>query len=254
MTNMLSETLEAIGLTEGEAKTYLALLELGETSVIRVSEKSGLKRPTTYLILEGLKQKGLVSLVKKQKKTFFLAEDPRKLAEILEERKQKVARVMPELLSLASFIDRKPTIKYFEGMAGIKEVFFDTLQYPGQEMLSFFSETYAEHLGHDFFEDYYYEQRRKKRIFVRAILPDQPLIRDITSHNMEHLRRSKIVPKEMNYGINIEIGLYGGKTAIISYEEKFGLIIESEKIYSSLKNIFELLWKLLPEEKIFKKT
>jgi len=230
---MLEDTLKAIGLTESEVKTYLALLELGETSVARVAVKSGLKRPTTYLILEGLKEKGFVSQVKKQKKTFFLAEDPRKIVDMLEERRLKVASVLPELLAMAAVIDKTPKVKYFEGISGIKEVFFDTLQYPGQEMQCFFSDTYATHFGREFFDDFYYEQRRKKKIWVRAILPEQPVMKDITSHNEEHLRQTKFVPKG-TYSINIELDLYGnGKVGLISYEEKFALIIESEKIYSS---------------------
>jgi hypothetical protein len=188
-------------------------------------------------------------MVKKKKKTLFLAEDPRKIVDILEERKQKVSKVMPELLSLANTIDRKPKIKYYEGIAGIKEVYFDTLQYPDQEMLSIFSDTYATHFEEEFFENFYFEQRRKKKIWVRAILPDQPVIRDIVAHDVEHLRKTKIVPKG-TYSINIELNLYGkGKIGLISFEEKFALIIESEKIYSSLKSIFELIWGLLPEKR-----
>jgi hypothetical protein len=37
--------------------------------------------------------------------------------------------------------------------------------------------------------------------------------------------------------------LYGkNKIGIVSFEEKIGLIVESEKIYGTLKSIFEINW------------
>ena len=247
MKNSVEAVLGALGLSEGEARVYVALLELGEANAARAALKAGTKRPTTYLILGSLKDKGLVSVTKRHEKQFFNAEDPRKILDMLEERRQKVNRVMPELLSLAMMIDKKPAIRYFEGINGIKEVYYDSLQYPGEEILSFYSDTYVTHFEEAFFDTFYFAERAKKKIWVRAILPDQPVIRELVTHDIEHLRKTKIVPQGA-YQINIEFNLYGkGKVGIVSFEEKFAIIIESKKIYSSLKSIFELLWGFLPE-------
>ena len=51
--------LQDAGLSETEAKIYLAALELGQTSVSRIARKSGIKRTTIYLSLENLMEKGL---------------------------------------------------------------------------------------------------------------------------------------------------------------------------------------------------
>jgi sugar-specific transcriptional regulator TrmB len=246
---MIQEILHALGLEESEARAYVALLELGEASVGQLALKAKLKRPTTYLIVDVLKSKGMVSMTKRGKKTLLVAEDPRMILDMLEERKKKVERVMPELLSLANVIDRKPTIRYFEGTDGIKDVYYDTLNYPDQEMLSFYSDTYATHFDERFFDDFYFAERKKKKIWVRAILPDQEIIRKLIVNDVAHLRQTKIVPKG-SYSINIEINIYGKRRiGIISFEEQFALIIESEKIYASLRSIFELLWGFLPERK-----
>lgn len=246
---MINEALGVLGFGESEGRAYVALLELGEASVGQLALKAKLKRPTTYLIVEALKAQGLVSMTKRGKKTLLVAEDPRKILDMLEERKRKMERVMPELLSLANAIDRKPTIRYFEGLDGIKDVYYDTLNYPDQEMLSFYSDTYATHFEEQFFEDFYFTERKKKKIWVRAILPDQEIIQKLIVNDVAHLRKTKIVPKG-NYGISIEINMYGKrKIGIISFEEQFALIVESEKIYASLKSIFELLWGFLPEKR-----
>jgi HTH-type transcriptional regulator, sugar sensing transcriptional regulator len=245
---MLKNDLISIGLSEKEAVTYLAMLELGETSISNIAAKAKQKRPTTYLIIDSLKEKGMVSMVKRNKKTLFLAEDPRKIVEILEERKEKMNRIMPQLLSFSNMLDNKPAIRYFEGIEGIKNVYRDTLAYPDQEMLTFFSETFSTHFDKDFFNNFYIPKRVQKKIWVRAILPEQKIIRELAANDIKHLRQTKIVP-DGTYNINIEINLYSkNKIGIISFEEKFALIIESEKIFFSLKNIFELMWKMLPNK------
>jgi len=246
---MLKKDLEVIGLDEAEASAYLALLELDEASIAQIAGKAKLKRPTTYLIVEALKEKGLVSMVKRKKKTLFLAEDPRKILDMLEERKQKMNRIMPELLSFANALDKKPGIRYFEGQEGIKTVYRDTLNFPEQEFQAFFSEVFLKHFDEKFFTEFYYDQRLQKRIFVRAILPDNADTRQLVAQDQAQLRKSKLAPVGM-FHMNIEINTYGkDKVGIISFEEDFALIIESKKIHDSLKNLFELVWNLLPENK-----
>lgn len=61
----------------------------------------------------------------------------------------------------------------------------------------------------------------------------------------EELRKSKLIPDE-RYPIKASINLYGNnQISIIAFEEKLGLIIESEKIYITLKSIFEMNWEAL---------
>ncbi len=246
MNNELQKKLLAAGLSESEAAVYLAALELGETTVSRLARKAGIKRTTAYLVIESLKEKGLISSLKKESTSVFFAEDPRKIHDILEERKEKIDKIMPQLLAFTNLIDKKPKIRYFEGTEGIKEVYRDSLRYPGREMLTWYSETYSTHFDEKFFLEDYIPKRVKKKIFVRAILPDNEIIRNLTKNDQKHLRKSKFISPEQ-YHISIEINMYGNnKVGIISYDEQLGIIIESKKIYDSIKNIFEIMWNLLP--------
>jgi sugar-specific transcriptional regulator TrmB len=249
MDNLLQKNLRDAGLTENEAAVYLASLEMGETSVSRLAKKAGVKRTTTYLVLDSLKEKGLINTIKKNKMLAFYAEDPRKIHEMLEKRKENIDKIMPQLLAFSNLIDKKPEIRYFDGTDGIKEVYRDSLKYPDREMLTWYSETYSTHFDEKFFFEDYIPKRIKKKIWVRAILPDNEIIRKLISSDEEHLRKSKLIAKE-KYHISIEMNMYGNnKVGIVSYQEQFGIIIESQKIYDSLKNIFEIMWELLPENK-----
>lgn len=62
------------------------------------------------------------------------------------------------------------------------------------------------------------------------------------NREIEELRKSKLVPAN-KYPIKASVNLYGNnKISIIAFEEQIGLIIESEKIFITLKSIFEMNW------------
>ena len=51
------KTLISVGFSEKEAAVYLALLELEVAGVTEIAKKSNIKRSSTYVVLESLKQK-----------------------------------------------------------------------------------------------------------------------------------------------------------------------------------------------------
>ena len=54
------EKLQRVGLTEYEAKTYWALLNMNLSTATKASEKSGVPRTKIYSVLESLRNKGWV--------------------------------------------------------------------------------------------------------------------------------------------------------------------------------------------------
>ena len=61
MALQLIKSLEKLGLSEKESKIYIEGLGLGKFSVMGISEKTGIKRPTCYLVLEELKKFGTIN-------------------------------------------------------------------------------------------------------------------------------------------------------------------------------------------------
>ena len=248
----LEKSLIRSGLTKPEAKTFLAALELGEASATQIAAKAGVKRPSVYLILETLKAKGLINTFKKRGKSMFYAEDPRVIERQLEERKQAVQDVLPELLSLANTLTKKPKIRYYEDDPGIEEIFKDMLNYPDSIISSWYSDAFKL-FDSEFIYKYFIPKRREKKILSRSIMPDTKASRAIVSANAEELRQTKLIP-ETFFKPNIQINLYGGcKVAILSYKEKIGLIIESVDMFHGLKGIFDTMWHFVPGEVFPKK-
>ncbi|MCF7835696.1 MAG: helix-turn-helix domain-containing protein [Candidatus Marinimicrobia bacterium] len=81
--------LKQLGLSEKEAKVYLASLELGEATVQEIAKQAGVNRPTTYVQIEKLTKMGLMSSVEKEGKKYFNAEEPNQLLKILEKQKKR---------------------------------------------------------------------------------------------------------------------------------------------------------------------
>lgn len=95
---METEILEEIGLTKGEIKVYLALLELGESSAGPIKKKAKLQNSVVHLCLGNLIEKGLVSYVEKGKRRFYTATEPEKLLGFLDEKRRRLQEALPELI------------------------------------------------------------------------------------------------------------------------------------------------------------
>lgn len=242
----LDELINA-GLSENEAKVYLAALELGETSVYRLAKKSGVKRTTTYLAVETLKEKGLMSSYLSNNIAVCYAESPKKLASILEKKKEALDKVMPELLAFNNLIDKKPKIKYFEGKGSYKEVFGDILKYPDSEMLGTFNERFWNY--ENYFIDYFMPKRKERKIWARILFRDNPDLRNVAEGMKEYLSQIKLVLSD-KFKMEIEMVVYGkNKVGFVSYDEEMAIIIESQKIHDTQKSFFETIWEILPENK-----
>lgn len=238
---MQIEVLENAGLSENEAKVYLAALELGETSVYRLAKKSGVKRTTTYLAVENLKEKGLMSEYMRDNVTVCYAENPKKLVGQLEEKKNSLEKIMPELLAFNNLIDKKPKIRYFEGKEAYKEVFGDVLNYPDSETLVTFNEKFWDWDG--YFKGYFMPKRKEKKIWARILFRDIPELRAVASQVESYLSQAKFVPSE-KFQIGIEMIIYGNdKVGLVSYQEEMAIIIESKMIYDTQKSLFEVIWE-----------
>jgi len=121
--------LKEVGLTEGEAKVYLALLELGASTSGPIVKKSRVSRSIIYNILEKLIEKGLVSFIIKEKTKYFQACQPNKILgyikereDILKKNKEKIERILPELI-LKYSLSKNNEAQIYLGIKGIRTAY-----------------------------------------------------------------------------------------------------------------------------------
>ncbi len=241
---ILERQLERLGFSEGEARVYLAALELGETSVARIAKKAKVERTTTYLFLETLKKRGLITLSKQGKKTIYIAESPKKLKSETEERGKFIDALLPELLSITNAIDRKPKVRFFENKESIYDIYRETLEHPGQPIRMWMSDPWFDDAK--FWTDFYLPMRFEKKILMQAILPKNERTLTFSKDDSKQLRKTRITPGD---DFKADIMLYGGKSvAVISFNEMSALVLESKHLHDTLLFIFSSHWNSLRAE------
>lgn len=250
------EELNKIGLSENEAKVYLALLEIGSATADEVAKKAGVKRPTTYVQLEELMKLGLVSsfekIIKKggAEKTFFRAEDPDHLKKIVEtenikakERASTLANSLPKLVSLFNYAGSRPKVRFFEGKEGLQTMQDEVIKMKSDEVLSISN---ADSILKIFPEHPQKHSPRRVEKGIKAKLIYTSNHGDIlSSQNKKMLRETKFIPPEQ-FPFSCDLVIYDDVMQISTLHEKpVGVIISDKEIATSMKALFELLWKNL---------
>lgn len=247
ITMNLEQILEEFGLTQRQARVYLAALELGEASIAQIAQKAQIKRAGTYYVMDSLISQAMAGRINRGAKELYFVTSPMKLLEMIKRKKEILEENLPEFNALFNLAQNKPKVRLYEGIEGIKAVFEKTLEKKNAEIMAIspYSVAYktAKFHGLEYLDwGYGYIKRRvKKNIFVRDIAEDSPESRERQEYDKEELRQTRLVPKEHFPFLN-EIDIAGDWVAVISYREMMGLIIESKDFAQTLKAIFELAW------------
>lgn len=243
----LHQILEEFGLSERQAKVYLANLELGEATIAQIALKAQIERTGVYYLVEGLSRKGLITHHEKGKREYCLAATPSELLEIAKHRERLIHDNLSQFTAFANLSSSKPHVRLYEGISGIQAVFAQTIRKPKSQMLAFSpyqtAEKTAWYNGREYVEwglDYL-KERAKKQIFARVIAEDTPASRSRKSRDEEEWRETRLVPTDKFIFTN-EICILDDWVAVVSYKEMIALMIESKEFARTLRAIFELAW------------
>ncbi len=235
---MDTRILENIGLTKNQAIVYLSLLKLGSSTAQTIINDTKLHRSPVYDALEKLSEKGLVSSVVKDFKKYFQAAPPKHLHSYLQEKKEELNEIMPELESLHNLKTEKIDATIYKGKEGLKAIHYDMLKegkridvIGGKGLIFSELKYYIPH----------WEKERLKKKMKWRILWDNKEIRDEVIK--KPLVDGKILPKEA--ASKSVINIYGNKVAIFLWQEKNpdAFVINNKEIADSFRKWFELLYK-----------
>lgn len=241
----LLEPLKNLGLSEKEAKIYLALLQLGPATPYQIANKAEIKRPTAYVIAEELVEKGLIVHVPGEDKKRYIARTPDAFIEEQSEKLRAARAILPELRSFQKGTVEKPSIMYYEGIEGTRQAYdYKKRELHGKEIVGFFASgiDIAPETNKVLLE--WNEYREKHMTKVRGITVDHATLTPYSKY-FDSLFQAKFMPPE----------LYDAKVSIESCDKQFvriclmesaqTLIIESPKFAVAIGEVFELFWKAL---------
>lgn len=245
---MLLEQLKALGIEGKRAKIYLALLQTGTASASEIAALTKLKRPTVYDLLEELAEAKLVSVAFAGNIRTFSAENPENITAELKRKLAGAEALMPDLKALYEQSPRKPRVRYYEGVEGIKTVCEDILNLKTGEYY-YFGSIYEMFLvtGREYL-NYYVKKRVKKGIWSNAIRIREGEIDDeFMKSSPRYLRRVRFFPNPI-LGEIITLVIYDDKIALHSgLKENYAMIIESRELSTLMREIWNCTWSVSRE-------
>ncbi len=238
------QILEGLGLTKNEIKVYIALLELGSSAAGPIIKRLGMHRAAVYDILDILTEKGLVHYIIKANRKYFEAQDPERLLEILDSKKQDLIDREEQLKKLILELQIKRTLSkeiqegtIYKGKKGLKSIFEDILK-ERKPWFVFGATGQFKEIFHAYFIHFhnriiglkiplkilYNEQIRKEKRILKL-------------SQIKYLPESHITPSTTY--------IYGNKVVIILWGiEPIAFLIRSKQASNSYKSFFDLLWSI----------
>lgn len=241
MKDDLNHVLTNLRFESKEAAVYLALLELGKGSILEIARASGINRASIYYIIEGMKKRGLVSLLHEHAGfQTYVATDPRLLLAREKQHVKEFEAVLPNLKALINRTGQRPSVRFFEDLDGVKAVYEDTLKSKTEILNYANSQEIRDHWPN--YDEEYVQKRASGKIWLRGIAPNDDYGRRVQAEDNKFFREIRLIdPKKLPF--NNEINIYDNKISMVSFTKPiFGVIIESKALAETQRSIFEMAW------------
>jgi len=243
----LAAKLQSVGLTDKQARVYVAALFLGSASAQKIAQQSEVNRATTYVILDELAEMGLVSQSTEGKKTVFVAEPPEALERYLDGQKSSIETKKSELKSLMPQLKQQehgessdaPVVRFYKGLDGINNTGADARRKAksGSSIYAMSNIDEIERHIPDILASSP-KKRIKKNISSKLIYSYRSQYPSDVQMRRETLRLKEPVLADIN--------LYEDRALLITYNEDpknlTGVVIESKQIVGALRQLFEMAW------------
>lgn len=232
--------MQKVGLTESQAKGYLALVENGKMSPAQLASNIGETRTNAYAIADKLVALGLVSRTDAPK-VVYRPNHPSAL-EALAERRRRIVTKNEEVLkqNISPLIDlfyaatQTPGSRTLQGIDGIKEVYSDVLR-DGHDVYVLRTRSDTPSLGAQFFADFH---AKRVELGINSYIMTPKGLDIILPEDDEKMLFHRVILPESAYNAPVEVSVYGDKVAFIAFTEtQMATIIQSPAIAEALRQV-----------------
>jgi sugar-specific transcriptional regulator TrmB len=209
------------------------------TSAQNLIKESELHRSRVYDSLEKLETKGLVSHVVKDYKKYFQAVRPEKLLSYIEEQKEAVKQIIPNLKSIEGLKREEIHASIYKGKEGLKTIHSEMLK-EGQDVRVLGAKGLIFEELQYFMPNFERERIKKKMNWI--LLADKKEIKEKVIKKTR-LMEGKVLPKQaQSKGV---VNIFGNKVAIVLWKERYptGFMIENKEIAESFRKWFGVMYK-----------
>lgn len=243
------EVLKDLGLTDGEIRVYLALLELGSSTAGKIIEKSKISSSKIYDVLNRLIDKGIVGYIIEGKTKHFKAAPPNNILNYIERKENELMQHKKEFRKIIPLLESKQkseiknfNAEIFEGVNGLITVFDMSRQElkKGDVAYAFGYPAYASELFDKYWREYY--KKCDKRGIIRKVIYDYDawFLKKRTGRKMSYYR---YMPKGIVTPSWVLIFNDKVATVIVTPEQKVCFLVQNKEVAKSYIQYFNLLWK-----------
>ncbi len=234
------KVLEKIGFSPNEIKVYLTLVDNGSSKAGKIAKLAKIDRSSCYNSLKSLIEKGLVSYVLIGQIKWFQALEPEKIVSYIEEQKEDVKSVLPDLIERSKYTKIEGQVRMFKGIKGIKSLFMEIIK-TGEDNYVFGSEGQFSKVMPEFAMQFDRLKREKG-------LKTKMIIKKGRKENDYKTTQYKYFPFDV--GSPAVTNVFGDKIAIIIWtDEPEGVLIENKSAAEAYKSYFDFMWHNAEENK-----
>jgi HTH-type transcriptional regulator, sugar sensing transcriptional regulator len=230
----VKKILEEFGLTENEAEVYIILLSKNLTAS-EIAQKTSIHRINVYDILERLQEKGLVSYAVKGKRKFYESTEPKKLLESIDEKREKIKSILPELIERKKSLQEPQEAIIFKDKKGIKNILEEITKSKTPVLLFASGWGFKEN-----FPDYYdtwHERFHINKVKIKTLISSRFKGKLKVPRPLEY----KYLPSEFQFPSTTAV--WEDKILIMMWSAvPIAVLIRSREISESYRKFFEILW------------
>ncbi|MDN5845354.1 MAG: hypothetical protein L0H53_03675 [Candidatus Nitrosocosmicus sp.] len=245
------EQLTTLGLTQGEAKVYLAMIQIGPSRVGKIVEISGVSQSKIYNVLDRLIIKGLASYNIQNNTKHFQALEPSRLQDYIlkkesEIRKQKesISQIIQDL-SKNIYAAKRSASEIFVGERSLRSAYVVLLDNAKKgDILRYFYPYSNFHENASPFYSRFYKYQKSKGIVERGIV----------SLDFKNSKHFKEIPKDVklrhvDFPLPGTIDIFMNKLLIVDWKTITGILITSSEIAGIFVDYFDNIWKISQKQK-----
>lgn len=249
-TQRITTVLRQFGCTPRDTQIYLYALGTGPISVQQLAKGLRQNRVTVHSAVEKLIEHGLLYETRKGKRRLIVAEEPAILHRLIQQRENELSGMranveyVTKLLASIQRTDQSvPSVKFYEGVDGLKKMLEETLGATSEVLVFTYVDLFAKLLNPRYLENYY-AKRAKKGIRTRLIFPAGEFGKRVHAKAAEYKMQIRFLPPEVQWKSGIFS--WNNIVAIQSFTEGrvTCTIIENDDIAFFYRHvIYELCWK-----------
>lgn len=247
---VVTDSLNKLGVTEQARQLYLLSLKLGPTSIATLATQLNISRPQAYKLILELEKYQLADFSSRKKfARSFIVESPSKLQELLRKHQQLVSQtdqrlswVMPDLLAAYQQGSLPSTVRILQGKDQFLKVFFQCpveatnkeIRVVGsaKDFIAFV--TWSE-------EREWIDLRVKLGVKLLALLFPSDDTQTLASADDKELRETRLLKGPAPF--TTLMMTYANKTILWQPHAPMAILIEDEYLQQMHQSLFNYLWE-----------